>query len=89
MSAKEAAPWENLPKGWTEESVKKFWESLTSGAPKHKVTECIEQMKGKGMDDPGAFCGSLADKVDPGWREEAAKKASIQRVAYRWLLNQS
>ena len=60
------AAWDKLPKGWTQASVKKFWESLT-GDRKHKVTACIKKMKDK-FDDPGAFCASLADKVDPGWR---------------------
>ena len=67
---KEAGKWESLPKGWTQESVKKFWGSLT-GEAKHKVTKCMERMKGK-IDDTGAFCASLADKVNPGWRSRRA-----------------
>jgi hypothetical protein len=40
--------WEGpLPKGWTDASRKKFWNTLTSAAPKHKVTECIKRMEGK------------------------------------------
>ena len=75
-----------LPKGWTDESRKKFWDSLTSRAPKHKVTQCIKKMKGN-VSDPGAFCASLADRVIPGWREEAAKerrkkKAQTRRELY-------
>lgn len=66
-----ADKWKSLPKGWTEDSRKKFWDSLTSGSPKHKVTKCIEKMDGK-VDNPGAFCGSLSDRVDPGWRERTA-----------------
>jgi glycine/D-amino acid oxidase-like deaminating enzyme len=62
----EAARWESMPKGWTDASRKKFWDSLT-GDVKHKVTKCIKEMKGK-VGDPGAFCASLADRVDPGWR---------------------
>lgn len=66
--------WEGpLPKGWTDASRKKFWNSLTGRAPKHKVTECIKRMKGK-IGDPGAFCAALADRVIPGWRAEAAKE---------------
>lgn len=61
------AAWENLPKGWTEKSVQKMWESLTGNAPKHKVSACIRKMEGQ-VDDPGAFCASLADKMEPGWR---------------------
>ncbi len=64
------AKWETKPKGWTQESLKSYWESLT-GAAKHKVTKCIEKMKGaEGVDDPGAFCAALADRMEPGWRSE-------------------
>lgn len=65
--------WRKLPKGWTDESRKKFWDTLTARAPKHKVTQCIKKMDGK-VSDPGAFCAALADRVIPGWREEAAKE---------------
>ena len=58
--------WINMPKGWTDKSRKKFWDTLT-GDVKHKVTKCIKEMEGK-IDNPGAFCASLADRVDPGWR---------------------
>lgn len=63
---KNAKPWGKLPKGWTGDSVHKFWDSLT-GDVKHKVTKCIKKMEDK-MDNPGAFCAGTADKVDPGWR---------------------
>ncbi len=53
--------WKSLPKGWNQDSLKKFWNSLT-GDRKHKITKCIEKMKGK-VDDPGAFCGGLASRV--------------------------
>lgn len=67
---KEAEAWGKLPNGWTQESVKKFWDSMT-GENKHKVTKCMKEMEGK-VDNTGAFCGSLADKVDPGWRSRRA-----------------
>lgn len=67
--ARSADKWKSLPKGWTEESVEKFWKSLTSKAPKHPVSRCIRQMDGK-IDDPGAFCASLADRAKPGWRKD-------------------
>jgi len=73
--------WKKLPKGWTDESRKKFWNSLTSRAPKHKVTQCIKRMEGK-VDNPGAFCASLADRVIPGWREEAAKERRKKKKAH-------
>ena len=67
-----ADAWSKLPKGWTQESVEKFWGSFT-GDVKHKVTKCMEQMSGK-VDDTGAFCGSLADKVEgtTSWRGKEA-----------------
>jgi hypothetical protein len=57
----EGGDWEGMPTGWTQDSAKKFWESLT-GDRKHKITKCIEKMKGD-VDDPGAFCASLAREV--------------------------
>lgn len=80
-----ASKWDSLPKGWTKESLKKYWASLT-GDNKHKVTACIKAMDGK-IDDPGAFCASLADKVDPGWRSRDKKKAN--RLAARWIMAQA
>lgn len=84
---KTAAPWTgNLPKGWTQDSVKKFWDTLT-GDVKHKVTKCMKEMEGK-VDDTGAFCGSLADKAtgDTSWR---GKKASSGRDLFEGLVDYS
>ena len=53
--------WEDLPKGWTEESLRKFWNTLT-GDRKHKIGACMKKMEGK-VDNPGAFCGSLARRL--------------------------
>lgn len=79
---KRADKWEKMPKGWTDESRKEFWETLT-GDVKHKVTKCIKEMEGK-FDDPGAFCASLADRVDPGWRSRTAmKQASLRSKLIR------
>jgi len=69
MLTKEAKPWGKLPKGWTQKSVDSFWNTMVGDA-KHKVTKCIEKMEGK-FDNPGAFCASLADKVEgKGWRSK-------------------
>lgn len=69
LGLKKKAAWTSLPKGWTEQSVKKFWDSL-SGDAKHKVTACMRKMDGK-VDDPGAFCASLRDHVEgKSWRSE-------------------
>ena len=63
------AQWDNLPKGWTSKSVDSFWNTMVGDA-KHKVTKCMKKMDGK-IDDTGAFCASLADKVEgKGWRSE-------------------
>lgn len=72
------AAWENLPPGWTQESVQSFWDSLT-GDVKHKVTKCMKQMEGK-VDNTGAFCGSLGAAV--GYRAASSKNnASLLRKA--------
>lgn len=41
--------------------AKAIWEGLTQGA-EHKIQACMTQVQGK-VDDPGAFCGSLAKTV--------------------------
>lgn len=76
------AAWENLPEGWTEESVQSFWDSLT-GDVKHKITKCMKQMEGK-VTDTGAFCGSLASQV--GYRAASAgtlDATTVRRAAIR------
>lgn len=55
------ADWSELPKGWTEDSLRSFWNSLT-GDHKHKITQCIDKMKDH-VSDAGAFCGGLASKL--------------------------
>jgi len=74
MPKKQADKWKQLPDGWTPQSRKKYWDSLV-GDVKHPVTKCIEKMEGN-MDDPGAFCASLADRVkgNTNWRGDANKK---------------
>ncbi len=75
----QADKWKTKPKGWTDESRKKFWESLTGRAPKHKVTACINKMEGK-VGDAGAFCASLADRVTgKKWRSASDKQAANGR----------
>jgi hypothetical protein len=78
-----AAKWEDMPKGWSDASREKFWNTLT-GDVKHKVTKCIKKMEGKGgIDDPGAFCASLADRVEgKGWRSEPRKKKGSLTLTY-------
>ncbi len=85
---RQAAGWSKLPKGWTQDSVNKFWGTLTGDA-KHKVTKCIERMSDK-FDDPGAFCASLADQIhgSTDWRKGPRKAAGSKETPMR-LTSQS
>ena len=80
--ARVAKKWKKLPKGWTDESVTKFWKTLGKGTPEHKVWNCIYKMTGV-FDNPGAFCGGLADWKDPGWRQEITKQDPDARAQAR------
>jgi len=66
--------WDKLPKGWTQDSVEKFWSSLT-GDVKHKVTKCIKRMEKHMGEGAGGFCASLADQVEGStdWRKGPRK----------------
>ena len=69
--SKVQAKWETLPRGWTMDSVKKFWDSLTGDA-KHKFTACKKKIETvPGITDPDAFCASLKDimKGTTFWRK--------------------
>jgi hypothetical protein len=73
--------WKKMPKGWTDESRKEYWNTMT-GDVKHKVTKCIKEMTGK-VGDAGAFCASLADRVEgKGWRSE--KRKGSMKIAVTW-----
>lgn len=53
----------NLPPGWIKESLRSFWNELT-GDRKHKVSACMKKIEGvPGIDNPGAFCNSLAQEL--------------------------
>ena len=72
--------WKGKPDGWSNESRSSFWESLTGDA-KHKVTKCMSKMQGK-VDNPGAFCASLRDRVEgKGWRSHE-RKARDEEAAH-------
>jgi hypothetical protein len=53
-----------LPKGWNQDSLKKFSKSLTGkeGTKKDFFKKCVEKMKGK-MDSPEGFCASVKDEM--------------------------
>lgn len=66
--AKKGKQWKKLPKGWDTESRKDYYDSIGG------FDGCMEEMEGK-MDDPGAFCASLKDRVKgKGWRKKKRKK---------------
>jgi len=75
--------WETLPKGWTKESLRSFWDTLTGGteAGDGGVTKCMRKIKDVYPDisNPEAFCSSLADELFPGWRQKAAKERRGER----------
>lgn len=76
-----ADKWKKLPKGWTNDSLKKYWDTLV-GDVKHKVTKCIEKLEGD-IEDAGAFCASLADKIEgTEWRKEPRKVKKAKDNAY-------
>jgi hypothetical protein len=70
--------WETLPPGWTKESLRQFWDTLTGETPAGEggVRKCINKIKDvyPDIDDAGAFCASLADELFPGWRKKAAEE---------------
>jgi len=70
--------WETLPKGWTKESLRKFWNTLTDDTPAGEggVRKCIAKIKRAypAITDPEAFCASAADVLFPGWRQKAAEE---------------
>lgn len=75
MSKRTAKKWRSLPKGWTQKSAEEFWDSIGGS-----VSKCIKEIEGvEGIDDAGAFCASLADRIEgTGWRHE--KRSSARSV---------
>jgi len=56
-----------MPKGWDQDSVKKFARTLSKdmkGGPKSKgfFDKCVEKMKGK-VENPEGFCAGIKDEV--------------------------
>lgn len=53
-----------LPKGWTQDSLKKFAKSLTNkeGTQEKFFERCVNKMKGK-LDNPEGFCASVKDEL--------------------------
>jgi hypothetical protein len=64
----QAKAWDTLPRGWSLDSLKIYWRTLT-GDRKHKITQCMKKLEGR-VDDPGAFCASLARKLKTATAED-------------------
>lgn len=71
---KQEADWAGpLPKGWTDKSRSKFYDSMSHEEGPTKT--CMKKIDGH-VDDPGAFCGSLRDQATgtTKWRHGGGKK---------------
>lgn len=56
------------------------------GMPGGSVSGCIKQMKRtrKDIDDPGAYCAAIADRIEPGWRKKNPDLRFILRGTKEW-----
>lgn len=41
--------------------------------------------QGRQIRDPAAYAASVADRIEPGWRKEAAQKKRLRSAAWRRL----
>lgn len=79
------AGFSKYPKGWTQDSVKKFANSLAQdmkGGPKSKgfFDKCVKKMSGK-IDDPEGFCAGVKDEVygSTQWRGKDKSAAEVRK----------
>jgi len=84
------AGFSNLPKGWTQNSVKKFAKNLVDkggGKSEGFFDKCVEKMKGK-IDNPEGFCAGVKDEVygSTYWR---GKDKSPEKVRKDTKTNQN
>jgi hypothetical protein len=74
----EAEGMKGLPRGWTNDSVKKFAKSLTGkqGTQTGFFERCVKKVKGK-FDNPEAFCAAVKDELHGStyWRNKPPKEA--------------
>ena len=71
--------WETLPIGWTEGSLRQFWDTLTGGKKPGEggVRACIAKIRRTypAITDPASFCASLADRLfGKEWRSKRAER---------------
>ena len=79
------AGFSKYPKGWNQDSVKKFANTLSKkmkGGPKSKgfFDKCVEKMKDK-VDDPEGFCAGVKDEVygSTMWRGKDKSAAEVRK----------
>jgi len=83
------AGFEGMPKGWTQNSIKKFSNTLTKnmkGGVKSKgfFDKCVEKMKGK-VKNPEGFCAALKDEAfgSTYWRGKDKPPAEARKDVAR------
>lgn len=82
------AGFKKYPKGWDEESVKKFAKTLVKefgikgGDKKGFFDACVTKMTGE-MDNPEGFCASVADEVTGTtfWRGKGKTEKEVKKLA--------
>jgi len=76
MRERTAKKWKSLPRGWNKESMKDYWDSVGGS-----VSKCVKGLEGTDIDDPGAFCASLKDRLEgSGWRHEKRSSAAPKYI---------
>lgn len=77
------AGFSRYPKGWTQDSVKKFARNLVDkggGKSEGFFDKCVEKMKGK-IDNPEGFCAGVKDEVygSTMWRGKDKSAAEVRK----------
>src|ERR1700748_2938569 len=79
---KEASKWKKMPSGWKSKSRSNFFKNLAD----ESAGDCMKRIEDH-IDDPGAFCASLKDRVKKTtkWRKGKPgnlkkKKASVDSI---------
>ena len=77
------AGFSRYPKGWTQDSVKKFARNLVDkggGKSEGFFEKCVEKMKGK-LDNPEGFCAGVKDEVygSTMWRGKDKSAAEVRK----------
>jgi len=77
------AGFQKYPKGWNQNSVKKFASSLVKGGAKPEgfFKKCVEKMRGK-VSNPEGFCAGVKDVVykSTGWRGKDKTPAEVAKA---------